>query len=494
MLLLMVVSLYTSRVLLSALGVVDFGLYNVVGGVVMMLGFLQGTMSTASSRFITVALSHKDIDRMRKVFSNIFLINLFLSLVVVVLAETIGLWFLLEKMTIPDERVHASLWVYQFSVVSVALNIITVPFNASIIAHERMGAFAYISLFDAFAKLLIVYLITVSPFDRLIFYAFLIFFVHSVDIAIYNIYCIRKFPETRTKFIYDKTIVKDIFSFVVWASYGSFVSVGFTQGLNIILNMFFGPAVNAARGIAVQVQHAVVQFTNNFQTAINPQLMKKTAQQEFEDARNLLIASSKYSFFILCLIGIPIITNTPYILSLWLKNVPEYSVSFCRIMLCICIWSSLANSLRIVNQAEGNIKKFQICECSLLLLIMPISYITLKFWQIPILVFVVHLVIELLSQIVRVWIVLPKIRMSYGIYFIEVMAKVIPVFFLPLILGMLIINTFEDHNIFLTFLATSLIEEIVLFLSIYFIGMKETEKFYLCQIVRKYLSSTKRRV
>lgn len=474
MLLLMTVSLYTSRVLLSVLGVVDYGLYNVVGGIVVMIGFLQGTMGTASSRFVTVALSGGDMKYMRNVFTNVFLINALLALIVVVLAETIGLWFLIEKMTIPADRMNASLWVYQFSILAIAQNIVSVPFYASIIAHERMAAFAYISLFDAFAKLLIVYLIAVSPFDRLVFYAFLIMVVQTVDILIYNVYCLRNFPETRIRFQYDKSLIKEIFGFISWASYGSFVSVGFTQGLNIILNLFFGPAVNAARGVAVQVQNAVVNFTTNFQMAINPQLIKSTAQHNFIDAQELLKASSKYSFFLLCLLGLPLIVETPFILGLWLKDVPNYSVPFCRIILITSIWGSIANPLRIVNQAEGNIKKFQLCECTLLFFIVPLSYFILKFWQIPILVFVVHLVIEIIAQFVRILLVIPKIGMTFYSYMRQIYLPLIPIFTIPLVISFcirMIIHTSEVGSFFIVTLGV----EIMLLSCIFVFGLKRNE-------------------
>lgn len=489
MLLLMAVSLYTSRIVLSTLGVVDFGIYNVVGGVVVMLGFLSGTLNTASSRFITVSLCDKDLDSMKSTFNSVFIVNLILALVVLLLSETIGLWFLTEKMIIPNERHDAAFWVYQFSVITVFLNIVTVPFNASIIAHERMGAFAYISLIDAFAKLLIVYLIRIAPWDRLVFYAFLMMAIHVFDFLIYNIYCLNKFSETRLRLKAKKSTIQEILNFIVWASYGSFVSVGFTQGLNVILNMFFGPSVNAARGIAVQVQTAVTQFTNNFQIAINPQLIKKTAQQEFEDARTLLIASSKYSFLILCMLGIPIIIEAPFILGLWLEEVPEYSVSFCRIMICICIWGSLANPLRTANQAEGHIRKFQIIECTLLLLIMPISYISLRFWDIPILVFVVHLIIELSTQIVRIKIVVPKIQMTLSSYFVNVYYKIVPVFFLPFLVVLIKkLRVFSEVSEF--FIVVVLVELIILFSS-YYIALTSRERTSCVSYVCIYLNKVK---
>lgn len=486
MLILMAVSLYTSRILLSALGVVDYGLYNVVGGVVVMIGFLHGTMSTASARFVTVALGKGDINNMSIVFSNIFFINLFLALIIFILSETVGLWFLLEKMTIPENRVNASIWVYQFSVVSVVMNIITVPFNASIIAHERMGAFAYISLFDAISKLMIVYLIIASPYDRLIFYSFLIFSIHAIDILIYYIYCINKFPEAKVRFNFNKSVIKEIFSFVIWASYGSFVSVGFTQGLNILLNIFFGPAVNTARGIAVQVQNAVVNFTTNFQTAINPQLMKSTAQFNYIDSQRLLVASSKYSFFLLCMLGIPLIIETPYILSLWLKEVPKHCVDFCRIIIIISIWGSLANPLRIVNQAEGNIKKFQLFECSLLLLIIPLSYIALKIWENPILVFVVHLIIEIVAQFIRIFIVIPKINMNFSLYVHQVYLRIIPVFFFPVIISMGI-HYYVKNSDFFSFLFTTSICEMSLLVLIYIIGLTYKEKHLIISYVLRFV-------
>ena len=219
MLLLMAISLYTSRIVLASLGISDFGIYNVVGGIVTMLGFLQGTMSTASARFITVALSGNEMTEMKRTFSSILFINIILAFIILVLAESVGLWFLWEKMTIPAGRTDAAFWVYQFSVLTVMLNIIMVPFNATIIAHERMGAFAYISLFDAIAKLAIVYLIIVSPFDRLIFYAFLIMFVHIIDILVYYVYCLRCFEESRVGIMFDKVIFKKIFSFISWEYY-----------------------------------------------------------------------------------------------------------------------------------------------------------------------------------------------------------------------------------------------------------------------------------
>ena len=433
MLLLMAISLYTSRVVLTSLGVENFGIYNVVGGVVTCLGFLNGTLSTASSRYITVALGKGNLEEMKKVFSSVLSVNILLALIVLLLSETVGLWFLYEKMVIPEERMTAAFWVFQFSVLTILLNICSVPYNAVIIAHERMKAFAYISLFDAAAKLGIAFLVSISlGFDKLIFYGALLFIIQVIDRLIYGEYCVRKFPEVNLRLSFDKKLLRNMAGFIGWSSYGSLVSVGFTQGLNILLNMFFGPTVNAARGVAVQVQNAVNSFVVNFQTALNPQLTKNVAVEDFDASKKLFVASSKFSFYLLCILGLPIIGCADWILSLWLKEVPQFTVVFVRYMIIICMFQSLANPIRVVNQAEGNIKKFQIWECSFLLLIVPVSYLALKEGFRPECVFIIQLVIEIFAQFIRISIVLPKIKMKISDYMQGVYFRIIPALIVPL--------------------------------------------------------------
>ena len=481
MLLLLIVSLYTSRVILVALGAEDYGIYNVVGGVVAMIGFLRGTMSTASSRFVTVALTYEDSNERRWIFSNIFIVNLIFALLVMIAAESMGLWFLLEKMTIPPDRMHAAIWVYQLSIVTVVLGIITVPYNACIIAHERMGAFAYISLFDAFAKLAIAFLISHSSFDRLITYAVLMMVVSLLDVSIYVFYCLRRFPESKLCLKPDKNLIRNVFSFIGWASYGSFVSMGFTQGLNIILNLFFNPIVNAARAIAVQVQSAVSQFSNNFQVAINPQMIKSMASKNHSDTKRLCVSSSKMSFFIMCIIGFPLLLNMPFILKLWLVDVPDYTSQFCVVVLCIGIWESLAYPLRVINQAEGNIRNFQLIEGTILLLIVPISYIVLKIWAIPLLVFVVHLSTEFICQLVRIKLVTYKFDMSFSDYVKEVYFKIVPAFILPLGI-VFVFEIFVKTEGWTHLILTTLISEIILGVIVFFYGLNSGERSLLIRL------------
>lgn len=475
MLLLMAVSLYTSRIVLDALGAVDFGLYNVIGGVVVALGFLQGTLNTTSSRYITVALGKGNQDDLKTVFSNILLVNILLAVIILVLSETIGLWFVYNKLQIPQDRFNAALWVYQMSIITVMVNVVSVPYNASIIAHEKMKAFAYISLFDGFGKLAVAFaLLHVKDIDKLILYSALLLIIQLIDRAVYGYYSHRNFEETRTGIRPDKELLKKMFGFISWSSYGSFVSIGYTQGLNILLNMFFGPAVNAARAVSVQVQNAVISFTNNFQTAINPQLMQSVAKEDYHRSRQLLIASSKLSFFLLCVIGIPIIILAPTILELWLKKVPDHTVSFVRLMLIISIWSCLANPLRMVNQAEGHIKKFQMYECTILLMIIPLSYICLKTDRFPEIVFIVHLLIELVAGIVRTFIVLPKIEMKIKDYFKLVYRPVTIVFFLSLFTGYIFVHILKDNLV--SQLIVFILSELFMIGIIYTLGLTRQER------------------
>lgn len=474
MILLMVVALYTSRVVLEALGVEDFGTYNVVGGVVAVLGFMNSTMSTASSRFIAVSLGDGNIEKIRQTFNALFYVILALIVLVFIASETIGLWFLLEKMVIPDGRMNAAIWVYQFSVVTVLITIAGVPYDAAIIANEKMNAFAYISLFDGFAKLVAAILILYASGDRLIIYAACLMIVHVVDVIFRVLYCKRKVVGCEIAGSFDRNQVKQILKFVSWSAYGSFATAGFTHGLNIVLNLFFGPVVNAARSIAVQVQNASLIFTSNFQTAINPQLMMNTSQKDYESTKKLFVSGSKLSFILLCVLGMPIMAETHYILKLWLGEVPDFSVSFCKIMVIISIWSCLDNPLRVVNQAEGNIRKFQLYECTILLLIVPISYFILKLYALPIVVFYVHLIVELLAQIVRLKIVLPKIRMSIKDYICCVYIPVIPVFFIPII-TYLILNFYLEESILRLIFNFTIIELLIILITIA-VGLNRMER------------------
>ncbi len=478
MLFMMLVSLYTSRVVLNTLGVVDFGIYNVVGGVVAMLGFLTGSLGAASSRYITCDLGKGNMAVMKRTFGNIKSIHYILAGVIFLLGETIGLWFMATKLQIPSDRSIAALWVYQFSVLSSIMAVISVPYNATIIAHERMSAFAYISIVDALLKLLIVFLLVIVPYDKLIVYAFLYFCIQVFDQIVYIVYCHKKFKETHTKCCYDRALFKEMFTFAGWTINGNLAVMGYTQGLNILLNMFFGPAVNAARGIAVQVQGVCQQFCGNFQMALNPQLIKSYAQKDLYSMHGLLIKSSKFSFYILYFIALPLMFEAGLVLKLWLSIVPDYTISFLRLVLIIGLLYTLSNPIIVSVHATGKLKRFQIIEGSMLLMIVPIAYFLLKFFGIaPEYVFIVHIVVELCTQYARVKVVLPMIQMQLKVYFKEVITPIFLVAILsPLLPFLLYMNLQEGLVSFLIVCSLCVISVSII---VFFVGCKKSEQNFL---------------
>lgn len=410
MLFMMAVSLFTSRVILNTLGVEDYGIYNVVGGIVGMFAFINGSMSSATQRYITFALGKGDKNRLQTVFSTTLQIHTLIAGIIVFLGETIGLWFLYNKMQIPADRMDAAFWVLQASIVSAIIMIISVPYNADIVAHEKMSAFAYISILEVVLKLIIVYMLVVFSYDKLILYAFLLLAVQIFIRFCYSIYCNKHFEETRYKHVWDKALFKEMTGFAGWSMFGNLAGVLFGQGLNMLLNIFFGPVVNAARGIAVQVQNTVQQFVCNFQMALNPQITKTYAKGDLENMHKLMFRSAKFSFFLLFFLSLPILFETNYILKIWLKIVPENTVCFLRIMICTSLIYTLSNPLMIANQATGNVRQYQAVCGTIQLLILPISYVFLRFGYPAYTVFIVHFTIESFTQIVRMFMLRPMIK------------------------------------------------------------------------------------
>lgn len=423
MLFMMAVSLYTSRIVLATLGIEDYGIYNVVGGVVAMFGFVNAAMSSSTQRYLTFELGRGDAVRMRDVFTTSVIIHGLISLLVVVLAETVGMWFLTNKMMIPLGRMDAAMWVYQMSVMATVVMIMSVPYNATIIAHERMSAFAYISILETVLKLAIVYVLTVGDIDKLKLYAVLVFVVQLFIRLIYGRYCGKHFAESRMTWAWNGKLFREMLTFAGWNLWGNCSAVAFTQGLNILLNMFFSPAVNAARGVAVQVQSAITQFAANFQTALNPQITKSYAQEDYEYMHSLVYRSSKFTFFLLLMLSLPVMIETDTILSIWLKVVPDYTVPFLRLMLCVTTIDAVANPLMVSAQATGNVRLYQSVVGGILLAILPISYVALRLGGSPVSVFVVHLCVCAVAFTVRLLIIRPMIRLSLRGYVINVIAR-----------------------------------------------------------------------
>ena len=445
MFIVLIISLYTSRLLLNALGIVDYGIYNVVGGIVTLFTFVTGAMSTSSQRYITFALGQQDEQRLKEVFRSSLQVFVLLSLIILLLSETIGLWFLYYKMTIPAERMTATFWVYQISILSCVLGMLVIPFRAEIIAHERMNAFAFISIMDVVLKLFIVIIISLMDDERLIFYAVLMFLITFLNNIIYMVYCKKQFKEINYKMVFNKPLLKEMGNFAGWSLIGNLAGVLYNHGVNILLNMFFGPAINAARGIAIQVQGTIQGFIINFQMAVNPQITKTYATNDLNRMHNLIIASSKFSFFLLFLLTLPIILETNQILVLWLKLVPEHTINFIRIIFFIMLIDTLANPLIIANQATGKIKKYQTVVGGILLSIVPISYIALKLGSKPEMVFIIQLIIAIIAQIARVIMIRPLINISYRKYLKEIVFRSVIVMIVASILPIYIYEQMDEN-------------------------------------------------
>ena len=479
MLLTMAISLYTSRVVLNTLGVEDFGIFNVVGGVIAMLGFLNSSLSGASSRFITYELGKGNSGNIKKMFSTILCIHFILAIIIFVIGESVGLWFIYNKLVIPAERMNAALWVYHCSIFTAIISIISVPYNSLIIAHEKMNAFAYISIIEVTLKLLIVCLLSFLSFDKLIIYAILLLFLQFFIRILYNHYCTKHFTESRTLPAYHPKQMKEIFIYAGWTINGNLAVVGYTQGINILLNMFFGPLVNAARGIAVQVQHAIMSFVVNFQTAIRPQIIKSYANHDLRYMHTLIIASSKYGVYLMMFISFPLLLCIQPVLKLWLGLVPEHTSSFVYIILLTGLLQPLSAALIISIHATGDLRKFQLFEGTSLLTVIPISYFLLKVYHIsPEMVMITYLCIEFFTQ----WIVLPKINMSYFYY---IRKAIIPLL-LPLLtmLSSLAYIKIHDNISIGQLIIFAILGCLYMTLCIYLFGLNKKERNYIHKYIK----------
>lgn len=476
MLLTMVVSLYTSRVVLSTLGVEDYGIYNVVGGVVAMFSVISGSLSASISRFITYELGKGDKKALRKIFSSAVTIQLALGFIILILAEAIGVWFLNTKMNIPASRMYAANWVFQLSIVTFIINLISVPYNASIIAHERMSAFAYISILEVSAKLIIVYLLLISPIDRLIFYAILMASVALIIRFVYGYYCKRHFEECTYHFIFDTTLLKRMFGFAGWNFIGASSAILRDQGGNIIINLYCGPAVNAARGIAYQVNAAVQGFVTNFMTALNPQITKSYASGDRKYMRILIFQGARLSFYMLLLLSAPIILNTHYILELWLKIVPEHTVQFVRLVLAFAMSESISSPVITGMLATGHIKKYQITVGFLQMMNLPVSYALMLYGYAPEMIFVTSIIISQFCLIARLYMAHHALEISLFKFFSKVYLNILVVSFTSLIIPSILILILQES--FYRFVLSCIISIICTILTIYFIGCDKNERMF----------------
>ncbi len=474
MLLTMGVALYTSRVVLNALGVENFGIYNVVGGVVAMFSLISASLSSATSRFLTFELGKEDNKKLKKVFSTSVTIHIGLAIIILVLAEVIGIWFLNNKMNIPPERLAAANWVMQCSILTFIINLISIPYNASIIAHEKMNAYAYISILEVVLKLVIVYLLVISSFDKLITYAVLLTLVALIIRFTYTIFCKKYFEECKYKFIYDKNMLKEITGFAGWTMIGASSSILRGQGTNILINIFCGPAVNAARGVSFQVNNAIGQFVNNFMTALNPQITKSYASKDREYMMTLVFQGARFSFYLLLILSLPILIDTNYILTLWLRIVPEHTILFVRLILIYSLIESLSKPLITVMLATGKIKNYQLIVGGLQMMNFPISWIFLRLGFFPEITIVIFIFFSICCLIARLSMLNSMINLPVKKFIRKVIVNISVVSAISSIIP-LYISKICNNNL-INFVIVGLTSITTTILAIFYIGLKPNER------------------
>ena len=487
MLFLMLISLYTSRVILDALGVEDYGIYNVVGGFVSMFALISSALTSACSRFLNFELGKGDSERQNVVFSTAVTIQCGLAILVAVLSEAIGVWYVNNVMVLPLERLTAANWCFQFSVFNFCMNLITVPYNASIIAHEKMKAFAYVSIFQGLAQLGISFMVYYEPFDRLVFYALMLMILQFLIRYMYQVYCRKHFEECHYRFVIDKPLLKHMLSYSLWHLIGNGSAVLKNHGVNLVLNFFFGPAVNAARGLANHVDNAVNQFVSNFMMAMNPQITQSYSRGDLRDMFQLVNRGSRFSFYLLFVLALPVIINADYILHIWLKEVPAHTVAFVQLTLISMMITSVSKSLITAQNATGDVRNYQLIVGGILLLNLPVSYLFLCFGMEPEIVVVVAIVVEILAFLARMYMLPFTIKSFKPLLFIrDVILKclVVIVFAVPI---PVLIYIYMPEN-FYTFVLNVCVCILNSAMVIYYVGCNANERAIIVSAVNKIKS------
>ena len=419
----MIVALYTSRIILNALGVEDFGIWGVLGGIVSLFSFVNSSLSSSIFRYLTYAIGTGDNEQINKTYNASIIVHICLAIVIFILCETIGQWFLAEKLVVPEAKREISYIVFQIVVITSCVSLLSVPLNSVIISYERMNVYAYMSIVDVAIKLTIAYMVSIVPSNKLVWYALMMLVTTLMLLLFYYLYVRIQFRNLYFQRVKDPQLFKSLLGFSGWSLFGNLAYVGYTQGLNMLINVFFGPIVNAARSISLQIEQAVRTFVGNFQTAVNPQIIKHYAQHELCQMHLLIMRGSKFSLYLLFLFALPIMLETDTILFLWLKQVPDHTVTFCRIMFLVIALETISNSVGIGIVATGNIKKLHIIVGSILLTIVPISYFVLKMGAPAESVFIVYLFVEIIAVIARLAIANYQIKLPVTTFFLNVIFK-----------------------------------------------------------------------
>ena len=473
----MLVSLYTSRIVLITLGIEDYGIYSLVAGFIIMFEILNGAISSATQRFLTFEIGRKDPIQIRNVFSMSINIHLIIAFLILILGETVGLWFLNTQLVIPPERMEAAQWVYQFALFAVMVSVLSSPYNAIIIAYERMGVFAIVSIISVVLKLVIVFMLQWFGYDKLKMYAIFTFGVTLIIRFIYGAYCKRKFEESKFRFYWDTNLFKKLFNHLGWMLFGTTSVVLAGQGVNILMNIFFGVTVNAARGIAYTVKGTVTSFISNFMIAVNPQIIKNYAQENFNEMYNLVFRSSKFSFFLMFYLSLPVILLADTILHWWLKIVPDYAVIFSRLIIIDLFFTILFSPIGTVSQATGKIKPYQLTISIGYLLLFGLSYLFFRMGYPSYFTFIIMIIMSVLGLFARLFIL--KFQISFPIKkYIENVLVPIALVVLISVPVPLVVFYFVDDTL-IQFFSVGVASVLSSTFGIWMVGFNKTEKVFI---------------
>lgn len=480
-----IIGLYTSRLVLRFLGVEDYGIYNVVGGIVSLFIFLNNALSQATQRFLAFELGKNQYGVLQRTFAMCLNVHIIISILIVILAETIGLWLIYYKLNIPEFRLNTALYVYQFSIFAAVISITQVPYNASIFAHEKFNAYAMVSICDSIIRLLIAFMLSILNGDLLLYYGFFILCANVFQAIVYRIYCIKSFEECRYSFFWDKSMFKRIFTYTSWSLFGNLADTLADQGSNLLLNIFFGPAINASRGIALTVKASVAGFVYNFQSAANPQIVKRYAIGNIDSMISLVNKSSKISFFLFLLIMMPLCLEIDVVLQFWLGEVPPYLNSFTRLTLLTVLLQTIGGTLQSAIQASGRIKRYQVLVGGLKLFTIPICYIGLRCGCSPLWPFIVIMLIY--GGVVYVNLFVVKRELDYPImnYLRNVICVDFVVLFISVIPPFIILQLFPFCE--LRYLITIPISIISILLTSFFVGLNNSERTWFLTLVKSKL-------
>ena len=486
MILSIIVSLYTVKVVWRVLGVDNYGIYNLVGGIVIMFAFLNSAMVASSQRFISFELGRKNANNLNKVFCISVTVHCLLAIGIILLAETAGLWLLNAKLNIPASRMYAANWVYQCSVLGFAINVVSVPYNACIVAHEHMKAYGYLGILEVILKLLIVFLLLIIPYDKLITYSLLVLGVSILMRLLYGIYCSRHFTECKYHYVTDHHLMRDMFSFAGWSFIGN---LGFSvrdQGLNIVLNLFFNVAVNGAKGVATQIGGVISGFSQSFQMAINPQITKRYAAGEIESMKSLIFSGCKYSAMLMMVVVIPLYFACNQVLSLWLDEVAPYTVGFLQLVLIMLLFDSMTSPITTALQATGRIKWFQITVSIIMISTIPLAWVWLKVEANPYIILYVSIITTVIALIARLLLLKKELGFSLTDFFTKVLSRAVFVCLSSAVIVWWIYSKLPNSFFHLVIFAILSVIAIV-FIS-YMFGLNNQERGIVLQLVKKRIS------